>query len=116
MPRVRVSPPSSFRERRVANQEFGSNINNNISEDDIQQATELVYFLAAMSSEEEVEDIISDLRKQRINPMKLIERFEKAQEEMADLSSEEMYALWGNKPKSTSQPARRAVRRAVKPS
>jgi len=100
----------------MAAQEFGSNIDN-ISEDDIQQATELVYFLAAMSSEEEVEDIIYDLRKQRINPMKLIERFEKAQEEMADLPSEEMYTLWGNKAKSTSQVApRRAVRRAVKPS
>lgn len=80
--------------------------NSDIDDDDIEQATHLAYFLAEMSGEDEPEDIIADLRKRRINPMKLIERYDRAQEAMGDLSNDEMRLMWGNKP-AASRPARR---------
>lgn len=87
--------------------------NNNvvIQEDEIEQATQLVYFIHSLSEDDEdVGETLRKLRKRGLTADKIISRYDEAQEQISEMDTPAMYKFFGTRnPARTSQP-RKAVK------
>lgn len=104
-------------ETAVQPEQDNNNPNKNKDEEEnesFEQATQLAFFLTSVDAEDDIEDTIRALKKRGINPVRLIERWEEAQEQMSEMSDEDMRKLWSATPRASQPVRRKAVRTAVK--